>query len=185
MNIYNYNGLTVEVSDDPIYQMGSSDNEFTYSKHYFGTGALDYPTSKHSVKTFKNDEILDDCIIIGSGGATGIHERSSIITDDKILVCCCDTIFCLSINGLQEKWSTKADQVTCFGIYSLGEYYVVHGEVEISKLDKHGNIVWQFGGSDIFVSLDEKNSFKLNDSNIELRDFCGAHYKIDFDGKIL
>ncbi len=35
MNIYNYKVLTVEVSDDPFYQMGSSDNKFRYSKHYF------------------------------------------------------------------------------------------------------------------------------------------------------
>ena len=185
MNLYEYNDLRIEVSDDPTYKVGSADNKTKYSKHYFGDGAKDYPTSKHSIKIFKYDELQNDCIIIGSGGATGVQKESSLISDDEILVCCCNTVFCLSIDDLQCKWLTRADQATCFGIYVLGEHYITHGEIEISKLDKSGNIVWQFGGSDTFVSFDEDNAFKLNADNIELKDFYGVKYKIDFDGNVL
>jgi len=185
MNIYEYKDLRIEVSDDSTYNAGSENNKFKYSKHYFGDGAKDHPTSKHCIKIFRHDELLNDCIIIGSGGATGIQPRSSLISDREILICCCDTIFCISVDDLQLKWLTRADQATCFGIYGIGEYYITHGEMEISKIDKNWNIVWQFGGLDIFVSLDQDNAFKLNNDSIELIDFIGVQYKIDFDGNIL
>jgi hypothetical protein len=184
MNIYEYKGLTIEVSDDAMYQVDSADNKFKYSKHYFNDGAQDYPVSKHSIKIFKDDELLNDCIVIGSGGTTGIHAESSLINDDEILLCCCDTIICLSLLDLEVKWSTKSDEATCFGIYNLNEHYIVHGEIAISKLDKSGNKIWQFGGSDIFVSFDD-DAFKLNIDNIELKDFYGVKYKIDFDGNVI
>ena len=185
MNTYEHNELRIEVSDDPTYGVDSEDNNFKYSKHYFGDGAKDYPTSKHSIKIFKHDELINDCIIIGSGGATGIGTNSSIFSGEEILVCCCDTIFCISVGDLQLKWLTRADQVTCFGIYDLGGYYIVRGETEISRLDKNGNIVWQFGGLDIFVSFDQDNAFKLNNDSIDRFDFKGVRYRIDFDGNIL
>ena len=91
----------------------------------------------------------------------------------------------MAIHDLQLKWLTRADQATCFGIYRSGKFYIVHGEIEISKLDRNGKIVWRFGGSDIFVSFDQENSFKLNADNIELIDFYGVQYRIDFDSNIL
>ncbi|ALJ01582.1 hypothetical protein DC20_19140 [Rufibacter tibetensis] len=121
-------------------------------------------------------------MIIGSGGATGISENSSLVGSDTILVCCCDTVFCLTLPSLELKWQAQADQATCFGIYNLQEGYVVHGEMEVTRLDKKGNIKWQFGGADIFVSLNDEEAFRLNADHIELTDFCQRKYLIDFDG---
>ena len=185
MNIYRYKGFTIEVSDDATYQIDSGDNTFKYSKHYFSDGARDYATSKHSIKISKDEDLLNDCIIIGSGGATDIQAKSSLINDDEILICCCDTVFCLSLIDLQIKWSTRSDEATCFGIYSLNKHYIVHGEMQISKLDKDGNTIWQFSGSDIFVSSDDEDAFKLDIDNIELRDYHGIKYKLDFDGNVI
>jgi len=52
-------------------------------------------------------------------------------------------------------------------------------------LESFGNIIWQFDGADIFVSLDEENSFQLDDNHIVLKDFTGTKYTIDFDGNSL
>lgn len=46
------------------------------------------------------------------------------------------------------------------------------------------NYLTNFGGSDIFVSLEEE-SFILNVDHIALTDFCKTKYRIDFDGKVL
>jgi hypothetical protein len=73
MNRHQYKDLTIEVFDDPTYKFGSADNNFNYSKHFFGDNAQDYPTSKHGIKMLRDDQLINSCIIIGSGGATGIQ----------------------------------------------------------------------------------------------------------------
>ena len=42
-------------------------------------------------------------------------------------------------------WRTQADQATCFEIYKYEDSYIIHGEFEISRLDKDGKIIWQQG----------------------------------------
>jgi hypothetical protein len=121
--------------------------------------------------------------VIGSGGATGVHEHSWILQDDHLVICCCNEIFCLSIPDLDLKWRTNCDPATCFGIYKLEDEYIVHGEITITRLDRSGNIRWTFGGSDIFVSLDNDDAFRLYDDHIALTDFYKTKYKVGFDGR--
>ncbi len=185
MNSYQYRDISIQVFDDPTYTFGSADNKFTYSKHNFSDGGLEYPTSKHGIKIFCDEMETNNCIVIGSGGATGIHQTSSLVDRDQLLICCCDTIFCLTLPDLELKWQVRADQATCFEIYKLQDDYIVHGEIEITRLDRDGNVKWQFGGSDIFVSFDNNEAFRLNDDHIALTDFYNIKYKIDFDGKVI
>ncbi len=185
MNNYQYKNLTVEVINEPTYKFGSSDNHFNYSKHYFGDGAIEYPTSKHGIKIYQDDKIIDSCIIIGSGGATGIHQNSSLLDNNQLLLCCCDTIFCLTLPDLDLKWKTQADQATCFQIFQQQDNYIIHGELQVTKLDKEGNKKWEFGGADIFVNTDNEEEFKIETDGILLTDFVNTKYKIDFDGKLL
>lgn len=185
MNRHQYKDLTIEVLDEPTYKFGSADNNFNYSKHYFGDGATEYPTSKHGIKIYQDDQIIDSCIIIGSGGATGIHKNSSILDNDQLILCCCDTIFCLTLPDLELKWKTQSDQATCFQIFRQQDDYIIHGEIQVTKLDKDGNKKWEFGGADIFVSIDNEEEFKIESDGILLTDFGKTKYKIDFDGKLI
>ena len=177
--------MTIEVFDDPTYKFGSADNNFNYSKYCFGDGATEYPTSKHGIKIYQDDQIIDSCIVIGSGGATGIHQNSSLLDNNQLLLCCCNTIFCLILPDLDLKWKTQSDQATCFQIFREQEDYIIHGELQVTKLDKDGNKIWKFGGADIFVSIDNEEEFKIENDGILLTDFAKTKYKIDFDGKLL
>jgi hypothetical protein len=185
MNRHQYNDLTIVVLDEPTFKFGSSDNNFSYSKQYFGDCATEYPTSKHGIKIYLDDQIVDSCIIIGSGGATGIHKNSSLLDNDQLLICCCDTIFCFTLPDLELKWKTQADQATCFQIFRQQDDYIIHGELQVTKLDKDGNKKWEFGGADIFVSIDNEEEFKIENDGILLTDFAKTKYKIDFDGKLI
>jgi hypothetical protein len=185
MNRHQYKHLTIEVLDEPTFKFGSTDNIFSYSKHYFGDGASEYPTSKHGIKIYQDDQIIESCIIIGSGGATGIHKNASLLDNDQLLVCCCNTIFCLTLPDLELKWKTQADQATCFQIFRQQDDYIIHGELQVAKLDKYGNIKWEFGGADIFVSIDNEEEFKIENDGILLTDFAKTKYKIDFGGKLI
>ncbi|MBL1411079.1 hypothetical protein [Sphingobacterium faecale] len=185
MNQYHYKNFTIEVIDEPTYKYESVDNSFCYSRIYFGDDDERYPTSKHGVKIYEGDIGIDSCIIIGSGGATGIHQNSTLVDNDQLLICCCDTIFCLALPDLALKWKTQADQATCFQVFKLQDGYIVHGELLITKLDREGNKKWEFGGNDIFVSINNEEVFKMDNDGILLTDFSGNTYKIDFDGDLL
>ena len=185
MNSYQYKDLIVEVINEPTYKFDSSDNNFSYSKHYFGDGATEYPVSKHGVRVYHDNQIIESCIVMGSGGATAIHQHSSLFDSDQLLLCCCDTIFCLAIPTLTLKWKTQADPTTCFQIFKQQNDYIVHGELQVTKLDKEGNKKWEFGGADIFVNIDNEEEFKLESDGILLTDYAKTKYKIDFDGKLL
>lgn len=185
MNNYQYKNFEVEVINEPTYNFGSSDNHFNYLKHYFGYGGAEYPTSKHGIKIYRDDQIIDSCIIIGSGGATGVHQNSSLLDNDQLLLCCCDNIFCITLPDLALKWKTEADQATCFQIFQHQDDYIIHGELQVTKLDKEGNKKWEFGGADIFVNIDNEEEFKLEEDGILLTDFAKTKYKIDFDGKLI
>jgi len=185
MNSYRYKDLTIQVVDEPAYEFRSSTNNFNYQKYFFGGGGQEYPTSKHGIKILQNDKILNSCIVIGSGGATGIHQNSALLDSDDLLLCCCDTVFCLSLPALDLKWKTQADQATCFQIFKQQNDYIIHGELQVTKLDKEGRIKWQFSGADIFVSADNEEEFKMESDGILLTDFAKTKYKLDFDGKLM
>jgi hypothetical protein len=185
MNKHQYKDLTIEVLDEPTYKFGSVDNNFVYSKTCFGDNAEQYPTSKHGIKIYRDDQIIDSCVIIGSGGATGINQNSSLVDNDQLVICCCDTVFSLTLPSLELKWKTQADQATCFQVFKQQDDLIVHGELQVTKLDKDGNKKWEFGGADIFVSIDNEEEFKIENDGILLTDFAKTKYKIDFDGKLL
>lgn len=63
--------------------------------------------------------------------------------------------------------------------------YIIHGELQVTKIDKDGNKKREFGGADIFVSTDNEDEFKIESHGILLWDFGKTKYKIDFDGKLL
>ena len=185
MNRYKYKDLTIEVLDEPTYKFGSMDNNFNYDKCFFSDGGEEYPTSKHGIRIYQDDQMINSCILIGSGGATGIFQESSLIDKNQLLICCCDTVFCLNLPNLNLKWKTQSDPVTCFKIFKQQDDYIIHGELCVTKLDKDGNKQWKFGGADIFVSIDNEEEFKLESDGILLTDFAKTKYKIDFEGKLL
>jgi outer membrane protein assembly factor BamB len=185
MNIYQYNDLEIKIFNDSTYKFGSADNNSDYLKWYFGDNAQEYPTSKHGIKVYKDDLEINSCVIIGSGGGTGIFDNSTIIDNQRLLICCCDTLFCLSLSDLELIWKTKVDDATCFQVFKLNEDYLTYGEIYVSRLDKDGKIKWQFGGADIFVSIDNSEPFIINKDHLILTDFCGTKYKIDFNGSII
>src|SRR4051794_33603776 len=115
------------------------------------------------IRVLKQTELLKSAIIGSIGGGTGIHKNSVLYEDARVLICCSDSIFCLSVPELVLLWRTQADPATCFEIYKYQDSYIVHGELEISRLDKDGKIIWQNSGADIFITITGEHSFELKD----------------------
>lgn len=182
---YRYKEFSVEICNEENYKLDSNDNEFNYSKILYSNKNEAYFSSFHGIKVILNKKVVQSCLIVGSEGATGINENSSNLDNDSLLLCCSNFIFNFNLPDLKLNWELNADPIACFQIYKYQDKYIVHGEMQISMLNKDGEIEWEFGGADIFVSLGNENEFILKDDGILLTDFNKRKYKIDFEGKLI
>ncbi|MGL1889946.1 MAG: hypothetical protein OCD76_25765 [Reichenbachiella sp.] len=171
----------VELTRDETFKVGSADNSFNYEHIYFEESDFNFPT-KIGVHTYKNEELVSSAIIGSIGGGTGIHENSQIIEDDRIIVCCSDSIFCLSIPKLDLIWKTQADQASCFEIFKFEDSYIVHGELDITRINSKGEVLWSKSGADIFTTEGGEDDFEITESYIRATDWGNRIYKFDFNG---
>lgn len=183
-----YKKYTIEIINDPTYSLNSTDNTNHYDKEYF-EGIMNedrfYPTSKHGIRVLENDKEISSAIICEVGGATGIHDNSFVLTDNNIIICCCDKICCLQLPELLLNWRKRFDAVTCFAVYDFDGDFLIHGELSVTRIDKNGNAKWSFAGRDTFITSDNSNAFVIDGDKIILKDWDGYKYKLDKNGVVL
>lgn len=175
---------TIKFYNETNYSSSSTDNIKYYNKAYI-SGANNSPISQIGIELFQDDALITSCLIGSDGGVTGINENSILISYGGIVVCCGDTVFKLTIPDLSLEWKTVADSASCFGIYYLDQDYVVHGELEITRLDKNGEIIWKHSGRDIWTTENGIDDFAVYDDYILATDWEYYRYKLDFDGKVI
>lgn len=180
----NYKNFKIEILDDPNYTLNSVNNLRQYEKIYFNENQEDrfYPTSKHAIIVNEFGREISNAIICEVGGGTGIHENSFIIEDDKIWIRICNKIYCLEIPSLELIWKKEFDNFTNLSIHKLEEDIIIHGELEIFRITKEGEIVWHFGGRDIWINIQGKTEFSIENKAIRLFDFESNEYVLDFAG---
>lgn len=83
----------------------------------------------------------------------------------------------------------KSKKFDTFGnwwhIYQIHDGFIVHGEIEIVRLNKHLEVIWYFSGADIFASADIYDVFQMCNDRIKLYDFIGNYYEINYDGELI
>jgi len=173
-------GYSIGLVNDTIYNPDSTDNAMVYDRFYSSRPYKDYNFPiRHGIWLFKKEEIEKSVCICSSGGHTGIHPKCFVLHEKNLVMCCADSIFSLAFPTLDLNWITNADHATCFGIYKYEHGYIVHGELDISRLDKAGRIIWQFSGSDIFTTPTGRNDFKLSGNTIEAVNWDCTKFIID------
>lgn len=173
----------LEVFPDDDYVAESADNLREYDLKY---GRQDYLNDAVvGIQVFEQGIRIKSAMVIASGGWAGLHENAVIAKGDKIVLCCANKVFCLSIPDLLLLWEVQADDVCCFGIYPYKDTYIVHGELSISRLDNNGSTMWQQWGADIFTTIDGKDTFKLEEGFIIAMDWEERVYKFDYEGNDL
>lgn len=182
----NFQNYTVDIIADSNYTLNSTDNIDFYDLEYFdeptNTDRV-YPTSKIGVRITRGTEKLASAIICEFGVHTTIHDKTFVFTNDSILICCSDKIYSLSLPGLQLNWKKRFDPATCFAIHNFKGDFIIHGELQITRIDKDGNERWNFGARDIFVTPDGKNAFEIQSDKIKLVDWEGYEYLLNEDGQ--
>jgi outer membrane protein assembly factor BamB len=182
-----FKDFPVDIFDDTLYDPTSADNVRQYNKLYSDKEYDDYLyLTRHGIQIYKGKELINSACLVSGGGKTGIHETGLLIDNNKLLICCGNSIFCLTLPDLELDWRTKADDATCFEIFKYKDAYIVHGELEISRVDKSGKIVWKFSGSDIFTTANGKDTFEIRDDKVKAINWEGIVYELDInDGKVL
>lgn len=183
-----YKNFEIAVVDDKNYNLNSTDNIHQYQKVYYkGKNQEDgfSPTSKHAVRIRESGIEISSVIICEAGGATGIFDDSFIIEDDKIWIRVSNTVYCLEFPSLDIIWHKEFDFATNFSFHKLEEDFIIYGEVEIFRITKKGEIIWRFGGRDIWINLEGKNPFSIESNKIRLFDFQSNEYVLDFDGNVI
>lgn len=66
--------------------------------------------------------------------------------------------------------------------YAYGDDFILHGEIEIYRIDRDLETKWKFFGEDIFERISGKPAFVMKEDRICLYDFNEKYYEIDYDG---
>jgi hypothetical protein len=185
LEIINFSNLKIEVSSDKLYELNSADNvkeyDYIYSSYNSVNKDYDIYAPKYGIIAKDEEIVLRSALLVaGGGGATAPHKRSALIDNDSLIVILGDSIFSMSLPDLSINWATVCeDCVTCFEIFNCIDGYIIHGEVSILKINKLGNVEWEFFGRDIFTTLDSVDDFKVYDNYIITKDWEYNEYKID------
>ena len=173
------NKYEIDIDYHPTYKSGSADNLFKFDSEYLEKSAL----TIFGIKVLDNGICLKSAVISSQGGETGVHNSALVLEEDRLSLCCGDKVFCLSIPDLTLLWKTKADDFTCFQIFVYQDSYIVHGEINISRINHDGMILWQYSGEDIFMNVNDEIECELQTDYIIASDFNNKVYKIGYDGK--
>ncbi|MBB4081108.1 hypothetical protein GGR28_003755 [Lewinella aquimaris] len=180
--IYKIGEYEIKLTLENSYHRGSHDNVTLFDHQYiFGEGQ---PTVQIGIAIYKNDVRLRGALIAGTEGTTCIHEKSQVVHEDGIAICCSNLVFKLSLPSLKLLWVTQADRITCFEIFEINDDYIIHGEMSISRLAGNGQLIWQKIGKDIFATIDGvSDDFKIENNIILATDFEGNRYRFNLDGE--
>lgn len=185
MEILDFNDYKLEVSSDNLYEVNSSDNinkyDYIYSSYKSVNKDYDRYAPKYKIVIKDKEIILKSALLIaGGGGTTSPHKRSTVVDNDNMIVILGDSVFSISIQDLLINWVTVCeDCVTCFEVYNCTDGYIVHGEVSILKINKQGEIEWEFFGRDIFTTLDGSDDFRVQNEFVTTKDWENNEYIID------
>ena len=171
----------IQLLNEIDYNQDSKDNVNQYSKKYLLKSKIQLST-KIGIKIFENLTELNNAIIGAEGGATGLHETSQIVESNRILICCSNSVFCLEFPTLDLNWKTEVDEITAFEIVKIEGGYIIHGELEITRIDDSGKIIWQNSGADIFITQNSDSNFEVHGNLISVIDWNNRIYKWNLDG---
>jgi outer membrane protein assembly factor BamB len=164
---------TIEVIDEPAYSFGSADNTRNY-RFAKNLAPRDRPSSVHGL--LLNGEPL--AVFANGGGASSVHEHSSVYVNGSLYVAVGDSVVCLNLSPFDYKWSVQVDSATCFGIYYDERHraLISHGELEIARISEDGRLLWSVSGADIF-----SEKFSLLPQFVEVLDFNGQTYRFQYE----
>lgn len=179
-----YKNFEIELFTDKNCTLNSADEFSQYQKVYHIDNQIKdkkQPTNKHTIIIKESGTLISNAIIYESG-VSGIYNDSFILEDDKVWVLIYNKIYCLEIPSLELSWQKELDSHPNISIHKLKNDFIIHGESLIFRISKEGDIIWSFGGRDIWFNIEGEPEVTIENNTIRLFDFESNEYVLDFDG---
>lgn len=157
MNKHQNENYNITVFDDSNHKFGFIENKFNYSKYYFCESEVSFPVSRLGIKVFYDKKEVANSIVIGFAGEQDVYTNSYLIDCNQPLICCCDTVICLSIPTLEVNWKKSFDKTLCLRISKQNKDYLIYGKNQVIKIDLNGNIKQNHKSKNDFVSFDDQS----------------------------
>ena len=163
----------IDIIDESMYSLRSTDNVRQYVKEYV---LGDSYSPRYGIQLKSRDSIESNCFILGSGVGGPPHENSAIVVGKNLFVAIGNLVCKLVIPDLKLEWYQEVDFGISYAIYLSPDQLGVisHGELEITKIDFEGEILWRAFGRDIF-----SGELTIFSDRIEVFDFYDDKYEID------
>lgn len=174
----------ITIKQDETYTIDSTDNKpydiimnpFKYTRNNY----------TKVMEIVIQNEISEEVRIALVGSLYGSESNCAVLKDRELVVLIDKDIF---IINLDEYKLVRYKNLDCFGInfsiYLVNNGYIIHGEMEVFKLNFELERVWGFSGADIFVTHDDKLPFLIDGDRIKIYDWNGTYYEIDLNGKLI
>lgn len=176
--------IKITIREDRTYTINSVDNK-SYDSIFnpFKYTRNDFVKTMEVIIQNKFDEEVRIAII---GSIYGDDSECAVLKDRELIILIDSDIYVIDID---EYRLVKYQNIECtgtnFAIYLIDNGYIIYGELEIIKLDYELNKIWEFSGSDIFVTQDDKSPFLIDGDRIKIYDWNGIYYEIDLNGKLI
>lgn len=176
--------VKITIKQDKTYTIDSVDNKpYDIIMNPFKYTRNDYTKIMEIVI---QNEVLEEARIALIGNLYGHESNCAVLKDRELVVLIDKDIFIVNID---EYKLAKCKKIDCFGdnfaIYLVSNGYIIHGEIEVFKLDYELDKIWEFSGADIFVTQDNKLPFLIDGDRIKIYDWNGTYYEIDLNGKLI
>ncbi|MET0944335.1 MAG: hypothetical protein ABWY22_02900, partial [Flavobacterium sp.] len=179
-----YKNFEIELFDDINCILNSTDESNQYQRvHSVDNEIKDksQSTNKYAIIIKESETVISNAIIYESG-VSGIYNDSFILEDDKIWILIYNKVYCLEIPSLELAWQKELDFHANFSIHKLKNDFIIHGESQIFRISKEGDVIWSFGGKDIWFNVEGLPEVTIENNTIRLFDFESNEYVLDFDG---
>lgn len=162
-----------------IYKVIEFQNEYKSNSIFISIQKKDF-------NTYRNIELngLDGSFYLHKSTEND-NSQSVKLNENNLIMSLGFTILSLNLKKLEIDWILRPDISELFEFYDLEEDILLRGEFRIFRIEKNGNIKWEFGGRDIWVNLEEKKEVSIIENTIRLFDFESNEYLLNFDGELV
>jgi hypothetical protein len=175
MIVRNVGSCRLELRNEAAFAHTDTALSIQYSRRYRFRNEY-RPSSCHGVICADEAGGHVSVLLCAAGGVTGVHERSLCVLENHCFVAVGPYIVGLTLPELEILWSTEVDSATCFGIHPTvdGGALISHGEIEVSRVDLSGKILWKASGADIFTE-----GLWVTRTEVHVEDFNHDRYVFD------
>src|SRR5687768_14834786 len=168
--------LEIEIVNEPAYNFGSADNARSYP---FTWNRDPTESTMPAYGVLLDGEPL---AVFGDWECVAkAHEHSALLLNGLLYIAVAGRIFCLQPKPFELRWVLRADSGACFGVHyhQPSGALIAHGELEITRFNESGDILWQSSGRDIFTG-----ELKLEELSVLAVDFNGDVHRFRYsDGQ--